>query len=185
MIKIRSRIQEGYDKNGDFVVQRKRISRIFNAVLLVILSGAVITAVVSESTVFNTGGIIIFTLVFAVTLFNTGENKIYRFSRQNGTFILIHSFLALPLKKIELPLSAISFVALNGVEFDLKSSRRQNPGIYKLQVVMNLEKLEDNRDEVDSRITIEDSTAAEELDASGRALAGFLGVDFNSDLRRD
>lgn len=185
MIKIRSRIQEGYDKNGDFVVQRRRITRMFNAVLLVILGGAAITALVSESTVFNTGGVIIFTLVFGVTLFNTGENKLYRFSRQNGTLTLIHSFLALPLKKITLPIAAIHTIALNGVEFDLKSSRRQNPGIYKLQLVMDTEKLGENRDEVDARITIEDSTAAEELDASGRALAGFLGVDFNSDLRRD
>jgi hypothetical protein len=68
-----------------------------------------------------------------------------------------------------------------GIEFDIQSRTRRNPGIYKLQVRVDADRLPDDFPKVDSKLTIEDSTDAEELHDTGSALAGFLRLEFESD----
>jgi hypothetical protein len=179
MIRIRSRINGGYDARGNFVIQRKVAGRVINGVLLMILIVAVISALFRGESISN-AGIILFTLFFLATLFNAGENRRYRFSASDGSLRIIHSFLGLPLKRLEIPLAAITRVMVAGVEFDLHSTRRSNPGIYKLQVRVDAEAASDVPEGVESKLTLEDSTDIQELHETGRALAGYLRLELES-----
>lgn len=180
MIKIRSRIRGGYDRNGDFVIQRKIGTRIFNGILVLGLAIVVIAALIRGESI-STAGIILFGLVFVATAFNAGENKRFAFSARDGRLLVVHSFAGIPLRRLEIPLQALTRVMMAGIEFDIQSRTRRNPGIYKLQVRVDADRLPDDFPKVDSKLTIEDSTDAEELHDTGSALAGFLRLEFESD----
>ncbi len=182
MIRIRSRIAAAHSKNGDFVIQRKLLGRLFNGAMVLVLSIAVLLALLNGESISN-AGIVIFGIIFLATLFNAGENKVYRFSGSEGRLTITHSFLGLRLKRVDIPLSALMRVMVTGVEFNSFSPRRKNPGIYKLQVRIDLERLEDNTGRLAGKLTLEDSTDALELHNSGSALASYLDIDFESEYQ--